>query len=262
MPVKGLVRGCSTRVAGGAYATMGLSDRGHPLECFMADLPRPVTNADYVSLGLSSIGVKAIEIKGVMHLFDIIGQEHYPSVADFLEEARRFGISRRLPPQLPWERIGTSSRLVVLHRRAILANAEAYVDAEMDIISTLGVRICVARHADQHCEKGRTHHDEARDISPCSRLWWQDVEGGERKLEGEPDSGYDARMRQVVRTIGSTSYVGFSPPDGIRGQHQLGIIGLFPIHKVEVVQDAASGSHQRMIELAQQSRLPVDLVNE
>jgi hypothetical protein len=108
-------RGCGdSRQAGGIYACCGLSPVGSPIENFLVDSPIPIDKNDY---GLSSKGTTWLEKDGVWHLLDIVGENYYPNVADFVEEARRMGISRRLSGKLEFERLTKDSRIILLHRR-------------------------------------------------------------------------------------------------------------------------------------------------
>ena len=50
-----------------------------------------------------------------------IGAEYYPFVSDFMEEARLYGISRRVPPDFPIDKLGWGSRMFLIHPRAIPA---------------------------------------------------------------------------------------------------------------------------------------------
>ena len=87
-------RGCGERVAGGIYLETRLGPNGHPLECFFMDPPGPV---DAGGLGLSPRGVSLIAGEGgITHVWDWVGGDSYPNVADILEEGRRLGFSRRI----------------------------------------------------------------------------------------------------------------------------------------------------------------------
>jgi hypothetical protein len=86
------VRGCGTRVKGGIYAECKLSPFGMPIEHFLIDPPNPIPD----DLGLTPVGVKLFERDGVFHILDWVGSAHYKNVADFIEETRNFGASRRL----------------------------------------------------------------------------------------------------------------------------------------------------------------------
>src|SRR6185437_5592524 len=77
-------------------------------------------------LGLASVGVTLIERDGVTHVIDIVGREHYPTVASFIDEARRLGISRRAPRTVDFARITRASRLLLAHGHADIANAAEF----------------------------------------------------------------------------------------------------------------------------------------
>jgi hypothetical protein len=89
-------------------------NRAEMIRAFVFNQPVMI---DPDALGISPIGVHWIQRNGVWHLIDWIGEEHYPTAEEFLMEAERLGISRRLPRTLDWSRLCEESRLLVVHRR-------------------------------------------------------------------------------------------------------------------------------------------------
>ncbi len=77
-------RGCGKRKPGGCYAEVGMSPNGKPVEYFLCDPPVLLDGWK-----VSSVGVQLIEVNGVHHILDVVGQQHYPGVADFVEEVSR-----------------------------------------------------------------------------------------------------------------------------------------------------------------------------
>jgi hypothetical protein len=120
----GARRGCGYRQPGGAYFAVPLGPGGRAVEEFLID--PPVVIDDPGRLGLSSVGVTLIERDGVTHVLDLVGREHYPTVASFIDEARRMGISRRAPKTIDFGRITPSSRLLLAHAHADIANAAEF----------------------------------------------------------------------------------------------------------------------------------------
>src|SRR5690348_5495396 len=118
-----VLRGCGERTPGGVYIECGLSPVGRPFEDFLLDPPLALPPG----LGAESLANKpqfwTDPATGTVHLVIWIGAEHYPYLADFVEEARRFGISRKLSPQLlerpEFGRLTLSSRLVLAHPSAL-----------------------------------------------------------------------------------------------------------------------------------------------
>lgn len=122
-------RGCGRREAGGIYAEMGLSPVGRPIEHFLVE-PESVMGIPK-SLPLTPRGVLPLQDpfdEQVTHLVDWVGSESYPNLVDFLEEVRRFGLSRRLPDleSFPWEKIGPKSQIMLVHARTIIGPTELY----------------------------------------------------------------------------------------------------------------------------------------
>jgi hypothetical protein len=110
-----MVRGCGERVPGGLYACCELSPFGDPVEHFLIDPPIPYGGSSFRSPIL-------IEKKGVNHILLWVGAEYYPYVTDFIEEARLFGISKRIPKNFPIEKLTRCSMMFLVHPKAIIEN--------------------------------------------------------------------------------------------------------------------------------------------
>ena len=110
---------------------------------------------DPARLGLASVGVTLIERDGVTHVIDIVGREHYPTVASFIDEARRLGISRRAPRTIDFDQITPASRLLLAHAHADIANAPEFPCEER----------CPC-HVAEHLVPGFG--------DMCARLWWEE----------------------------------------------------------------------------------------
>ncbi len=235
-----VVRGCGTRKRGGIYAECGLSPAGRPLEEFLVDPPVPI---DGPALGLSPIGVTLLDdpCTGATHLLDWVGEEAYPNPADFLEEVRRFGLSRRLPKTLPFARLDRRSRVVQVHRRASLADVTAYL-------------------ADwrRPCPKQLIAHREPTTApSLCAGMWWEDVSGG-APIEAIGSDGLDD-PRLVRRAMPSFSYLARMAPADAVPTYVPAIFASFPVARLAVIEDPESGNHEAALARAVQAALPVDL---
>lgn len=115
-------RGCGDRKEGGVYGCLGIDVFGTPFHEFLYDPPIPWRHGPF-----RGIRPETPEIRGKLWedsdfvLYDWIGEGSYPFVPDWVEEARRFGVSTRLPPTLPWERMaGKNVWLVTIHANAII----------------------------------------------------------------------------------------------------------------------------------------------
>jgi hypothetical protein len=143
-------RGCGYRQPGGAYFAVPLAPGGRPVEEFLIDAP--VVIEDAARLGLTSVGLAVFERDGVTHVVDIVGREHYPTVAEFVDEARRLGVSRRAPRTVDFAQITAQSRLLLAHAHADIANAAEFpTDA-----------VCPC-HVQEHVSSGFQ--------GMCARLW-------------------------------------------------------------------------------------------
>jgi hypothetical protein len=95
---------------------------------------------------------------------EIVGREHYPTVAQFVDEARRLGVSRRAPRTIDFAHITRESRLLLAHAHADVANAVEF---------PTGV-VCPCRVQEHLASEFR---------GMCARLWWQEpLEGAQHRL--------------------------------------------------------------------------------
>lgn len=231
------IRGCGSRVVGGVYAEVKTGDEGLPLETFLIDPPAPV---DAHNLGLTDKGVRLILLNGTWHVFDIIGEKYYPHLADFVEEGRWMGFSRRLPSNLDFEKIDPEkSRLVLLHRRAIISNLE-----EAGFLSLPHI-----------CPKGIERHKASALEEMCAGLWWHDLPGKSLDV---------SQMREIE---GGVRYQAWARPNGSENpERELGIFMSLPISNLAVVRGRNEVEDERVQKIyknvAEKSKLPVNLEEE
>ncbi|MFC6663854.1 hypothetical protein [Deinococcus multiflagellatus] len=74
-------------------------------------------------MGVPSIGVRTFpDLDGVTHLVDVVGQDAYPETLDFLTEALRLGISRKIPGDFAFDELTPQSTVRLIHARALVTN--------------------------------------------------------------------------------------------------------------------------------------------
>lgn len=127
MNMTGVERGCGTREPGGIYLECGMSEAGMPVEYFMVD-PMPQVPHSFL---VPPIGHTPMEIDGVWHLLDRVGTENYPTPRAFVEEARYYGISRRVSRKFDFERLTKGSHLMLLHSKARIVDAQKFIMAAL-----------------------------------------------------------------------------------------------------------------------------------
>jgi len=214
-------RGCGSRQAGGVYAETRTSPYGVPLEEFLADPPIPVDPAE---LGLTARGVKLIDVEGVWHVFDIVGKKYYPNVADYIEETRRMGASRRLPSNLDFSKLGPESRLVLVHQKAVILN---FSDYDGEIV----------------CPKD-IHQHPLQEM--CAALWWRDFDPKDLVLG--------------TRAFLHFAYAASPRPEGVQPIYQHGIFMMLPITNLAVIKGGEKT--EKNYKAAQRGGLPVFLEDE
>ena len=230
-------RGCGSRVVGGVYAEVKNGAGGSPIEAFLVDPPRAV---DALALGLTDKGVRLIEIGGVWHVFDIVGTNHYPYVADFVEEGRRMGISRRLPQNLDFEKLDPDqSHLVLLHRKALITNVQ-----EAGFLERYHV-----------CPKALPDHEEGLLDGMCAAFWWQDFSAKALDEDG-------------IRTMkNGDQYVGRLRPQGrAKPERELAIFMSLPITNLAVIRGRNTEENARVQDVYEKvvgkSKFEVNLEDE
>jgi len=208
----GIERGCGYREQGGAYLECGLDEDGAPLEEFLIDPPRAF-DID------TKIGQELIDVNGTVHIFDWIGSGHYPYVSDFVEEVRRYGVSRRISRNFDLDRLSRESRMMLVHKRARFEGidenpSETYPEGPAP--------------PQKRCAKWAQTGDKAHIDYPtaaCTRKWWWDAE---------------ANAGDFSREFASFAY---SPVYGAEmPEPKAAIFASFPISNVAVIQ-ANDGSH-------------------
>ena len=230
-------RGCGSRVVGGIYAEVKNGAGGSPIEAFLVDPPKAV-NAQV--LGLTDKGVRLIEIGGIWHVFDIVGEKYYPYVADFIEEGRRMGISRRLPQNLDFEKLDpVQSRLVLLHRKALITNVQ-----EAGFLERYHV-----------CPKALPDHEEGLLEGMCAAFWWQDFSAKTLDEDG-------------IRTMkNKDQYVGRLRPKGrAKPERELAVFMSLPITNLAVIRGRNTEENARVKDvyekIASESKFEVNLEDE
>lgn len=260
-----LQRGCGTRKNGGVYAECRLGSSGNPIEDYLMDPPQPV-NAQ--ALGLSSVGVHLFEVQGVWHIFDIVGAEHYPNVADYIEETRHMGASRRLSRTLDFSKLTPASKLVLLHRRGYIANFADYYAA---IHASLTSQNDVSTNPKSRwqCPKALPQHDWQANppLSMCAGLYWCDVEHGEALAAnaqitgpraGLTCTGRDSHLQPVARYLPALSYTAWARPTILIPDYQLAIFMVPPVTNLVVIR-SPNNAHSDAETHARKSALTVEV---
>lgn len=111
-------RGCGSRSEEAPYACCGLSPFGRPIEEFVIDpaIPWP---GDF-QRGVKILPRNPKDPDSINDMVIFVGKKFYPSPWGFVEEVRRFGASRKLPANLPFEKLTPDeSRMVFVHSKVI-----------------------------------------------------------------------------------------------------------------------------------------------
>lgn len=119
------IRGCGTRVPGGTYLCTGQGFGGSPIEKFIID-PPILAPMEFQR------GFKIIKLPKYNHsdVLIFVGKSFYKSPWDFIEESRKFGISRKVSRTFPFDKLTPSkSRMLFVHSKGY-----PYFDYELNRI--------------------------------------------------------------------------------------------------------------------------------
>lgn len=195
-------------------------------------------------------------------VLDWIGSQFYANVADFVEEVRRLGLSRRVRDDFPWDQLTPGSRHCLVHARGFINWPGAHQADRSALWQGYPLETFVWRY----CPKGVLEHTGRDYESMCAGLWWEDVTGGTPLPEDAelwtpsgkiPADRYTPpnRARLVTRRMPSFSYTAACPPDDqpATGTHSPAIFAAFPIMSVDVVADPETGRHTEIAERIRRS---------
>jgi hypothetical protein len=242
--VGNIVRGCGKRKQGGVYLECGMSDDprfGKPLEYFLVDPPKAF-EPDI------KLGVELVEGQdGHTHIIDWIGSEHYPFATDFLEEVRRFGLSRRVSPHLDYSRLSVGSKIIIVHAKGKLKNPNLNefmpgdylpdVTALKTPYDRLNPETC---HCGHHERFGTVEHMASFYEDSCIRHLWSFAPATKTQTLG--------RETLYFRDCPSFSYRVYPPmPSCPEPQYESATIAIFPVTNISVIA-AKDNSHLETFE--------------
>lgn len=234
------MRQCGRRKKGGVYLTVAESPDGQPLESFLMCPPIPV---DLAALGISPRGAFVKEMRGGHHVLDVIGEQSYPNVWDFVVEGH-CGISRLV--NLPdYSLLNADSRLITIHKRAIIANWDSLRN-EMNLAERDSF-LC-PREYDFH------RFDSLKEM--CLGVCPHTIEG----MDEEASDG-ERRIRGIRNLACGSSYRGWRG-ETFTPQFAYGIFGSFPLGPIQIIEDPADRTHLSAIEKVKSSGLSFEVVSE
>lgn len=111
-------RGCGKRSTESPYICCGLAVNGAPIEDFIIDPAIPWPGE--FQRGVKILPRNSKDFNSVNDLVIFVGRGFYPSPWDFVEEVKRFGVSRKVPKNLPFEQLTPGeSRMIFVHSKVI-----------------------------------------------------------------------------------------------------------------------------------------------
>lgn len=243
-------RGCGRRVPGGTYVEVGLVSPdlalrgfGRPVEDFLLDPPVKLHPAmSFTDRGVNVLAQPATDGKVIHHIVDVVGERYYPNVADFAEEVRHMGLSRRVQGTLPFNLLTPASRIILVHRKA-------WVHHWAEIRERLVPNAYGTHRCPLDVSKPRMAHQLGQEM--CAGVWWEDL---------DPDTVRTSVVPGVViRHMPEFHYLGKPRSDYIDVSYEPAFFASFPISRLVVVKGESSDT---ALNRARASRLRVDEVDE
>lgn len=241
-------RCCGHREGGGIYIEIQPTLRGRPITDFIVDPPFLIPKDwKLVNRGMTPKPRKDSQTgEIIIHLFDVVGKSAYLNVADFIEEARTLGISRRVSPKLPF------STLHPKHSRLFLVHALGYIN-HLEDYQYWECPYGYDQHQPQNYHSGDPN-------SMCAGAYWRDIRGGQ-------DVSPDSQNLEVIRHLPGTSYRGYKSPKEVGqrfsgeenwySRYQQAVFMAIPIQQLSVVR-SASAKFENNLAIAKRS--PFDVV--
>jgi hypothetical protein len=221
-----VIRGCgASRKKGSTYLESGFGPGGKPLEHFLFDPPKPYT-VD------CKRGIQLIDINGVNHVVDYVGESGYPWASDILEEVRLYGLSRSVNPEVIKGKLSPSSKILLVHARAILKNAAALYS----YLENNRLRFRCALYN----TRTNLEHLKTPEI-PCTRHSYALAPATNQKQLGQ--------RALFIREFTPHTVYAVEPlwPGAPEPEFAMGIIAALPITNISVVA-ADDGSHLQTVE--------------
>lgn len=251
-------RACGkTREQGGVYIENGGGNA--VIEDFMLCPPPKITQG----MGVSDIGTTVVTLphKECASVIDMIGKTYYPYPVYWIEETRRFGLSRKISKSVALK-LEPNSMIIMAHRRAYVENFKDY-----------------PHH--YTCPILRPDHKEYSEVDMCLGFVWEDLEmGGDDIVQITPQiikehgmnpfvgratyskQALEHLLQGVLVTLPAASFYAHLRPEGMTPEYYEhgAMFAAFPISRIVVV-EAEDGSHKETLdELHDKSDLIVDQV--
>lgn len=236
-------RGCGTRRSG-VYLEVGMGPGGRPFDEFLCDPPVPLP----AWMTPEMLANKATLVQrggtGIVDVISWVGANHYPYLPDFLEEARRMGISRRVLPSFEFEKITPfESQIILVHPRAYNPDWQQHMPIDLCLLNRPG-------HSTLTTDEGNPRQ------GPCLYQLYNLIPADDGRPIGQMSSFDPAQPDSFMyqRAIGDTTYQYI--PTGESADLQPAIFGRFYLTGVALVKDAAGKVNSAAEEKLSRSRMP------
>lgn len=228
-----------TRDIGGTYLMVATSADGYPPKHFIICPPKPIILADY---SIKKRGVTLIQDEdGIYHVIDYVGERYYPNTPDVFEEAEWIGFSRRCE-DIDYSKLTRRSRLLLVHKRAIIENRLTYL-----------IHFTDEERQAFKCPKGHQHHTidkmmqasiEGETPEMCAGLWYHNLKDGVSNWQEHVEASKQEQRIVVHRPLrcGHT-YQGYGRPIDITPIYHDAIFMSLPIGGIEIVGDPDDNTH-------------------
>ena len=245
----------SARRQGHAYIEIATSPFG---DSGILCPPIPVDAATQSKLGITPQGMCMVTLGGVEYLFDWVGAEFAPNVADIFEEGYRIGWSRHIQRSFQFDRIKPGMQLLLAHPKGWIgpletgAPAAFWNDRQYPQLGKPSYQWWTGER--DACPRKIVEHTPRYDSYPpkmCAGLWWEDCETHDPDMTGR---------RTTTRSLPCGSAYMCAAP-AVKTEHHLAIIARLPIGQIAVVA-GDHNEHEETLKKCQAAGVPVSLVKE
>lgn len=222
-----------------------MGKNGQPVEYFLFDPPMALPEGIRAEDLINKATLWQHPDSEVWHVLLWIGKEYYPYLPDYVEEVRRFGVSRKVSSMLDFSKLTPNASMM------IMAHPHARLESWMD------------RQRPDRCRKLIAGHARAdKEVAgPCLFKCWDLVPAE----AGTPATDLEALGEEFAgayqRTVAATTYT--YKPTGESSQGLVaGLFGAFPIHGISLVRGADGTVNEEKAAKLEKSSMPWEVADE
>lgn len=235
-----------------------VAENGLPIEWFCIDPP-----VKWEPFNVCKLGQAPVQLAGVTHLLDWVGECHYPDVASFIEESRCHGCSRKIRRNFDFSKLTNQSKILFVHRKGYIEHHAKLAPLKKACFKNKAYKPAILSSKDFGLiSRGiRVHEWEIGDVvheqdKMCVGQYWYDLEPF--------DPVFSDSSNKFVKQFAEVEYIGNERPRNIEPAYSPALFMTLPIHRLEVVRDPERDTYCQDLRssIARQTWLEVRLTDE